>query len=99
MMPAPVGQPPLSAVDEETRATFAELPLIAIAPVASADGRGEPHGEPEQLAPAPSWTRKCCPGLIVPERFVGVQVVPAADAYCTLQPVRSTAEFPRLKIS
>lgn len=84
--------PHARAAVEFTRATFPAVPLMRIVPVTSGAGSGVLG-----VAPALSATRKYWPGAIVPVRFVlFVQLVPPDDAYCTDQPVRSTAVAPWL---
>ncbi len=65
-----------------------------VVPIASAVGNAEPVVPPDA-----SCTRYAWPGATMPDSAVGDQEVLAADAFCTVQPVRSTDEVPRLKSS
>ena len=56
-------------------------------PVTSAFGRAAA----EVFAPSASWTRKWWPAGTEPVRGVVCALVPEADQYCTLHPVRSIA--------
>src|SRR5690242_14285715 len=83
-----LGHAPLCAV-----ATLASRILPAVEPklivpiTSPPTGNGEPHGEPLQLVPDASCTKKYCPGSIVPESAVTCHVpVPVALVYCTDQP-------------
>src|SRR5262249_4923692 len=77
--------------------TSATLPLVALMlmpPVTSGLGSGT-----EAPGPAASCTRWWIPGAIEPMRLVRCQLLPAEDAYCTVQPIRLTVDVPRLKSS
>ncbi len=81
-MLAPLGQLPLKALVLLTSATFADVALIAVLPVASGAG----SALTPLVLPA-SCTRYYWPGASVRlVRFVTDQVVPLALAYCTDQP-------------
>jgi hypothetical protein len=86
-----VGQAPLKAVVELTKATFPADADILIVPETSGVGKAAPVFEADACL-----IKIYFPEPIVPERFVTPQVVPVALAYCTEYPVRSTAVGPAL---
>ena len=67
-------------------ATRPAVPDIAIVPVTS----GFSRAGADAFAPSASLTRKWCPGATWPLSGVFWALVPDADQYWTLQPVRST---------
>lgn len=90
-----VGQAPVRAVVEVTRATLPAVADMAMVPVASGVGR-------LVVPPAPcaSWMRRYWPGRRETlGRLVTCQEVPAADAYWTDMPLTLAAEGPALKTS
>jgi hypothetical protein len=58
---------------------------MLVVSIASKAGSAAP-AEPDE----PSATRKYRPAASEPDKVVGCQLVDDADAYCTVQPVRST---------
>jgi hypothetical protein len=90
----PAVAPHDSGVALLTTATFPPVAARFEVPVASAAGSAVPLAPPDA-----SWTRYARPGATAPESAVADQDVLAADAYCTVHPVRSTDEVPRLKSS
>lgn len=90
----------MSAVVLLVTATLPLLADIAMLPLASGVGRLAPSAP----AAVPSCTKKYWPGATVQGPAGQTAVTdhapaPVADAYCTDQPARLTAEAPRLKSS
>src|SRR6185312_13912898 len=90
----PAVAPHASGVAPFTTATFPPVAARLDVPVASAAGSDTPLAPPDA-----SCTRYARPGATVPDNAVADQDVLAADAYCTVHPVRSTDEVPRLNNS
>ena len=84
----------MRAVASVTTATLPPETARLLAPVASGAGSEAPTDPPDA-----SCTRKDRPGGIDPLRAVSCQLVPAADAYCTVQPSTVTDAEPALKSS
>ncbi|MNU78176.1 hypothetical protein D3C71_677630 [compost metagenome] len=94
-MAAPVGLAPVWAVLLLLSNTLPAVPDMAAPPVAS--GVGSAAVPPAPLA---CWTSKYWPGCkSIAGKAVTAQVVPAAEAYCTLQLFTFTGLALRLKIS
>jgi len=80
-----------NAVVDVTSAILPAVALMVMPPLASGVGSAGAAA----LLPSASCTRKNRPGAIVPVSAVTCHDDPAADAYCTLQPVTSTGALPR----
>jgi hypothetical protein len=89
----PALAPHVSAAAARTIATLPAVAAMFVEPVASGVGSAAP------VAPPASSTRYERPGPIEPVSGVADQLVPAAVAYCTDQPVTSTADEPLLNSS
>src|SRR5262249_11450447 len=90
----PAEAPHVSAVPSRTSAIFPPEAARFVVPLVSGAGSGAPTEAAEA-----SCTRKYLPGWIVPVSGVACQLVDAADAYCTDQPVTVTGAPPRLNSS
>ena len=95
MTDAPVGLAPVCAVLLLLNNTLPAVPDMARLPLAS--GVGSAAVPPVPFA---CWTSKYWPGCkSIAGKAVTAQVVPAADAYCTLQLPTFTGLAPRLNSS
>src|SRR6185369_6572580 len=81
----PFGHEPDRLTELLTRASLPVVALMLMSPVMFAlTGSAAPFEPPDA-----SWTRKYSPGAIVPPSgCLLVQLVPAAEAYCSDQPAR-----------